>query len=101
LIITTGGTGFSDRDVTPEATLSVLEREFSSISLEICIETCRVEPLSVLSRGVSGAIGGTLVLNVPGSPSAVRQHLEVGLPMLAHASAALREESSFSKKDLC
>ena len=92
MIVTTGGTGFGPRDVTPEATLAVLEKVIPSISMAIASETSLAEPLSFLSRGIVGVANSTVVVNVPGSPSAVLQHLRAGLPMLVHAVAALQRE---------
>jgi molybdenum cofactor synthesis domain-containing protein len=90
LIITTGGTGFGPRDVTPEATMSVLQKHLPALSQAILTATSTEEPLSFLSRGTAGVIGDrTVVLNVPGAPRAVSQHLRVGLPMLAHTVASL------------
>eukprot|EP00615_Pteridomonas_danica_P001162 CAMPEP_0114360156 /NCGR_PEP_ID=MMETSP0101-20121206/23618_1 /TAXON_ID=38822 ORGANISM="Pteridomonas danica, Strain PT" /NCGR_SAMPLE_ID=MMETSP0101 /ASSEMBLY_ACC=CAM_ASM_000211 /LENGTH=311 /DNA_ID=CAMNT_0001504183 /DNA_START=80 /DNA_END=1015 /DNA_ORIENTATION=+ len=92
LIITTGGTGLSDRDVTPEATLSIINKQITSIPLSICHQTLKFEPLACLSRGISGIIGQkTIVLNVPGSPTAVEQHLNVAIPLLIHALRAISE----------
>lgn len=96
LVITTGGTGLAPRDVTPEATLSVLQREVRGISEVIRRETSRVEPLAMLSRAVAGVVrssgsGGfdALVVNLPGRPKAVRESLAVLLPALPHAMAQL------------
>jgi gephyrin len=90
LIVTTGGTGFGPRDVTPEATASVLEKQLPALPLAILTATAAEEPLSFLCRGVAGVMGNrTVVLNVPGAPRAVAQHLGAGLPMLAHAVAAV------------
>lgn len=92
LVISTGGTGLGARDVTPEATMAVLDRHLPSLALEICFQTSRVEPMAFLSRGVCGIAGKTLVLNTPGAPRAVKQHLEIGLPLLAHAVSKLTTE---------
>jgi len=94
LIITTGGTGLSIRDVTPEATLSILEKQIPSIPLTICNETTYKyqQPLACLSRGVAGFVNRTLILNVPGSPTAVQQHLDIAIPLLLHALNALTSE---------
>jgi len=89
LIITTGGTGLSERDVTPEATICVAERLLPSLALEITSMTAELEPMAFLSRGVCGVVGKTLIVNVPGSPGAVKQYLDVGLTLLVHSSAAL------------
>lgn len=88
LIITTGGTGFSPRDLTPEATTQVADRLLPSLALSICSATCKDEPLAVLSRGVIGIARLTVIWNVPGAPHAVSQHLFAGLPLITHAVLA-------------
>jgi molybdopterin adenylyltransferase len=81
LVVTTGGTGFSPTDVTPEATRAVLEREAPGLA-----EAMRsVSPLGALSRGVAGTVGGCLILNVPGSPSGAVESLEAVADVLGHA----------------
>jgi molybdenum cofactor synthesis domain-containing protein len=81
LVVTTGGTGFSPNDLTPEATLTVIEREAPGMS-----EAMRAaSPLGRLSRGVAGAIGQCLVLNVPGSPKGALESLEAVVDVLPHA----------------
>lgn len=86
VIITTGGTGFGPRDVTPEATRSVLARPAEGLARAMAWQTAPAEPHSVLSRGVCGVTStGVLVINVPGHPAAVRQCLAVVLPVLPHA----------------
>ncbi len=90
LIITTGGTGFSPRDNTPEATLAVIEREAPGIAEAIRRETAGSTPLAMLSRGVCGIRGSALVINLPGSPKAVEECFEVIRPILSHAVTLMR-----------
>jgi molybdenum cofactor synthesis domain-containing protein len=85
LVITSGGTGLAPRDVTPEATLSVIDRVAPGIAEAMRAETAKIQPLSYLSRAVAGQLGTTLVINLPGNPKAVRECLDVLLPMLPHA----------------
>jgi molybdopterin adenylyltransferase len=85
LVITSGGTGLAPRDVTPEATRSVLDREAPGLAEAMRVETAKLQPLAYLSRAVAGQIGTTLVINPPGNPKAVKQCLDVLLPMLPHA----------------
>jgi molybdenum cofactor synthesis domain-containing protein len=85
IIITTGGTGLSPRDITPEATKSVIEREVPGIAEAIRIRGLDSTPRAMLSRGVAGVQGKTLIINLPGSPSAIVQGMEVLLPVLKHA----------------
>ncbi len=85
LVLTSGGTGLAPRDVTPEATLSVLDREAPGIAEAMRAETARHQQLSWLSRAVAGQRGTTLIVNLPGNPKAVRECLDVLVPMLTHA----------------
>lgn len=89
VIFTTGGTGFAPRDVTPEATLSVLDRQAPGVAEAIRAESMRITPRAMLSRAVSGIRGRTLIVNLPGSPKAVRESLAVVLPVLPHAVETL------------
>lgn len=85
LIITTGGTGLGPRDNTPEATQAVIEREAPGIAEAIRAESLKATPMAMLSRGVCGVRSGTLIINLPGSPKAVRESFAVIVPVLAHA----------------
>ncbi|MBK7708920.1 MAG: MogA/MoaB family molybdenum cofactor biosynthesis protein [Acidobacteria bacterium] len=85
LIITTGGTGFAERDNTPEATRAVILKEAPGIAEAIRRETSKVNPKAVLSRGVCGIRNGTLIINLPGSERGVRECFEVIRPILQHA----------------
>lgn len=85
LIVTTGGTGFAERDNTPEATRSVIEREAQGISEAMRYETMKNTPLAMLSRGVCGIRNRTLIVNLPGSPKGVSECFAVIKPVLPHA----------------
>ena len=90
LVLTTGGTGLSLRDVTPEATRAVIEREAPGISERLRVACLTSFPRAALSRGVSGTRGRTLIVNLPGSPNAVRDSLAALDPIIDHAIAILR-----------
>jgi molybdopterin adenylyltransferase len=90
LVITSGGTGLSPRDVTPEATRKVIEREIPGMAEAMRLESLQRTPFAMLSRAVVGARGRTLIINLPGSPKGVRENLRVLLPVLSHATEKLR-----------
>ena len=94
LIMTTGGTGFGPRDNTPEATLRVIEREASGLAEAIRSETLKHTSMAMISRGVCGIRSGTLIVNLPGSPKAVRESFDVIRPVLAHAIALIEGHTS-------
>jgi molybdenum cofactor synthesis domain-containing protein len=90
LILTTGGTGLGPRDVTPEATLRVIERLAPGIAEALRADGLKHTPFSMLSRGVAGVRGQTLIVNLPGSPKGVREGMAVLQPILNHAVSLLR-----------
>jgi len=94
LILTTGGTGFSPRDVTPEATRAVIEREAPGLAEAMRAQGLKITPHAMLSRAVAGIRGRTLIINLPGSPKAVRENLATILPALTHGIEILREEAT-------
>lgn len=89
VVLTTGGTGLSPRDVTPEATKSVIEKEVPGIPEAIRAYSLKITDRAMLSRAVSGIRKSTLIINLPGSPKAVRESLEVVKPVLTHAVETL------------
>jgi molybdopterin adenylyltransferase len=93
LILTTGGTGLTPRDVTPEATLSIIDKEVPGFAEAMRIESLKKTPMAVLSRAVSGIRKRSLIVNLPGSPKAVRECLEAVSPAFNHAIETLRGES--------
>lgn len=90
LILTTGGTGLAKRDVTPEATLEVIEKEVSGISEIIRSESFKKTNRAILSRGVAGVRKGTLIINLPGSPKGAKESLEIILKVLPHGIEILK-----------
>ena len=90
LCVTTGGTGFSPRDVTPEATLAVCQRMTPGIPEAMRAASMRITPRGCLSRAQAGIRGRTLIVNLPGSPKAARENLEAVLPALSHGLEMLR-----------
>lgn len=97
LILTTGGTGFSHRDNTPEATQAVIEREAPGISEAMRRETAAKTPMAMLSRGIAGIRGNTLIINLPGSPKGALECFEVIRPVIHHAVELLNSNVSHSK----
>jgi molybdenum cofactor synthesis domain-containing protein len=89
LIVTTGGTGFSPRDNTPEATRTVIEKEAPGLSEAMRLETRKETPLAIVSRGMCGIRSGALIINLPGSPKGVRESFNVIKNVLPHAVAQL------------
>jgi molybdenum cofactor synthesis domain-containing protein len=96
LVLTTGGTGLSPDDVTPEATRAVIEREAPGIAEALRAESARHTPMGMLSRGVAGSADQTLIINLPGSPKALRELFGVLAPVLAHAVETLQHQGGRS-----
>lgn len=94
LILTTGGTGFSKRDVTPEATKSICERDANGIAEAIRYYSLSITPRAMLSRAVSGIRGDTLIINLPGSPKAVKEALDYALDSIHHGLEILTNKTS-------
>jgi len=92
VILTTGGTGLSERDVTPEATLSVVDKVAPGFGEAMRAKTFTITPMAMLSRAVAGVRGKCLIINLPGSPKAVQECLEVILPVLNHAVEIIKGE---------
>jgi molybdenum cofactor synthesis domain-containing protein len=93
LVVTSGGTGLSPRDVTPEATLAVIDRNVPGIADLMRMESLKITPKAALSRAVSGIRGATLIINLPGSVKGVRECLAAVRPVLAHAVETLKQSS--------
>ncbi len=94
LILTTGGTGLGPRDVTPDATLAVIERQVPGIPELMRAKSLEKTPRAMLTRAVAGQRGRTLIINLPGSPKGVQECLEVVLPALEHGLAIMKGEAS-------
>jgi molybdenum cofactor synthesis domain-containing protein len=92
LIFTTGGTGLTDDDVTPEATEAVIERAAPGFAEAMRAEALKYTPMGILTRGVSGIVGRTLIVNFPGNPKAIGELFPVIAPTLEHAVATLQRE---------
>jgi molybdenum cofactor synthesis domain-containing protein len=93
IVFTTGGTGIAERDVTPEATREVIDRELPGFGELMRVKGYESTPRSILSRATAGVVNATLIVNMPGSPAAVRECFEVLLPSLKHAVEILRGTS--------
>jgi len=91
LIVSTGGTGLAPRDVTPEATLEVIDRRVPGIEEAMRAESIKITPHGMLSRAIAGIRNRTLIINLPGSPKAVRETLSVVLPAIPHAIEIMRD----------
>ncbi len=98
LILTTGGTGFAPRDVTPEATRAVIEREAPGLAEAMRAASLRITPHAMLTRAVAGIRGRTLIVNLPGSPKAALENLETIAPALPHGLELLREDAGANQR---
>ena len=96
LVVTTGGTGLGARDVTPEATRDVIERDAPGLAELLRARGRERTPMAALSRGVAGTVGSCLVINLPGSPAAVREGVEALIPVLSHALTLLAGNTDHS-----
>jgi len=94
LILTTGGTGLSPRDVTPEATMSVIKRVIPGMAEAMRAASIKKTPHAMLSRAMAGVRGRTLIINLPGSPKGARENLEAVMPALEHAIAKIQGDPS-------
>ena len=99
LIITTGGTGLGPRDNTPEATQLIIEREAPGMAEAIRGESLKVTPMAMISRGVCGVRSGALIVNLPGSPKAVKESFAVIAPVLPHAMDLLAGRTRHTDKE--
>jgi len=98
LIVTTGGTGLGPRDNTPEATQQVIQREVPGMAEAIRAESLKSTPMAMISRGVCGVRSGTLIVNLPGSPKAVKETFAVIGPVLSHAIELLSGRTSHNPR---
>jgi molybdopterin adenylyltransferase len=94
VILTTGGTGFSPRDITPEATQAVIQRSAPGMAEAMRLASLRITPHAMLSRAIAGIRSKTLILNLPGSPKGALENLTVVVPVLPHAVQLLNEDPS-------
>ncbi len=92
VILTTGGTGFASRDVTPEATRAVVQREAPGLAEAMRAESLKKTPHAMLSRAIAGIRGQTLIINLPGSPNGAVENLQIILPILPHAVQLLHDD---------
>jgi len=93
VVVTTGGTGLTSRDVTPEATLAVVDRIVPGFAEAMRAESLKKTPMAMLSRAVVGTRGQCLIINLPGSPNAVRECLQVIVPVLPHAVETIKDQA--------
>lgn len=100
LILTTGGTGLSPRDTTPEATRQVIEKELLGIEVALHQASVRHTPFAMLSRAAAGVRGRTLLINFPGSPKAVKECFAIVQPILSHAVKLLRDEDPYAHPEV-
>ena len=101
LVVTTGGTGLSPRDVTPDATKQIVEKQLPGMEEAIRQESLKQTPFAMLSRGIVGVRAQTLIINMPGSPKAVRECFAVVQPVLGHAVKLLRDENPYALAHPC
>ena len=94
LILTTGGTGFAPRDITPEATRLVVDKLAPGLAEAMRAESLKITPHAMLSQAIAGIRGRTLIINLPGSPKAARENLQIIAPVLGHAIQLLREDAT-------
>ena len=97
VILTTGGTGFAPRDVTPEATRKVIQREAPGLAEAMRADSLKKTPHAMLSRAVAGIRGRTLILNLPGSPKGAVENLQTVMPVLSHAVQLLTDDPNSEK----
>ena len=94
LILTTGGTGVSPRDLTPDATLEVIDKQIPGMAEAMRYESSKITPHAMISRAVAGIRGRSLIINLPGSPKSVKENLAVVLPALKHAIEKIKGDNS-------